>query len=359
VTLERSAPALKRYAIAIVAGLAAALVAFLLRPYLSGQTPLTPFTIAVIVSAAYGGLGPGLVTTVFCAATIFALFSGPLFSPLFHGPRPPFFLVSGVVISLIVERFRRQQARVEQANRELSRRSEALAKSNEELERFAYALSHDLQTPLRTISAFTDRLASNLGPSADPDSLTALRFIGEGVASMQAMIRGLLEYATASQSAPGTARTDVNAVLDTVLQDLRSQIEESGASVTSDALPAVSADETQLRQVLQNLISNAVKYRGEQRPEIHVGAKSGGGEWIFWVRDNGIGIDMQHATRIFGLFERLSKKPEGTGIGLAVSRAIVERYGGRIWVESEPGKGATFYFTLPAEAAHAKAQAGV
>ncbi len=354
-TLERAAPALRRYAIAILAGVAAVLIAFLFRPYLSGQTPLTPFTIAVIVSAAYGGLGPGLVTTVLCEATIFALLSGPLFSPFFTGPRPPFFLVSGVVISFVIEWFRRQQARVEEANRELSRRSEALAKSNEELERFAYALSHDLQTPLRTVSVFTEKLSSNLGRGADPDSLTALRFIAEGVARMQAMIRGLLEYATASQSAPGTARTDVNAVFKTVLQDLRSQIEESGALVTSDALPTVSADETQLRQVLQNLISNAVKYRGERRPEIHVGVKSGDREWIFWVRDNGIGIDMQYATKIFRLFERLHKETEGTGIGLAVSRAIVERYGGRIWVESEPDNGATFYFTLPVEAARAKA----
>jgi light-regulated signal transduction histidine kinase (bacteriophytochrome) len=348
VFLERRAPsALKRYAAGLLLGVAAVAAAFLLRPLVKGQTPLTPFTIAVILAAAYGGFGPGLATTAFCAGLIFGLLSGPLFSPLFGEPGLPFFIVSGVVISFVVELLRRDNAKVAEANRELSRRSEELAKSNEELERFAYALSHDLQTPLRTISMFTEKLAAKLAPGADPESETALRFVAEGVANMQAMIRGLLAYATASKGSPGASRADVNAVLKTVLQDLRMEIEECGATVTSEALPVVIADETQIRQVLQNLISNAIKYRSERRPQIHVSAKSGAAEWIFCVRDNGIGIDMKYADRIFGLFERLRKEPEGTGIGLAVSRAIVDRHGGRIWVESEPGTGSAFYFTLP------------
>lgn len=349
---ERNAPSpLQRYAAAILCGAAAILLAFLLRPLLGGQTPLTPFTIAVILAAAYGGFGPGMVTTLFCTGMFYVLFPGPILSPVFNRPSPPFFLLSGVVISLVVEHFRRSNAKVEAANRELSRRSEALAKSNEELERFAYALSHDLQTPLRTVSMFTERLTGNLTGHLDEDSLTALRFIAEGVASMQAMISGLLEYATASSAPPGAAMADMSAVLKTVLQDLHSLIEESGANVTSDPLPMVQADETRMRQVLQNLIANAIKYRGERTPQIHVGAKSGAREWIFCVRDNGIGIDMRHAERIFGLFERLHQEPRGTGIGLAVTRAIVERHGGRMWVESKPGSGATFFFTLPSAGA--------
>jgi len=164
------------------------------------------------------------------------------------------------------------------------------------------------------------------------------------------MIRGLLEYAMASKTAPAAAVTDMNAVLRTVLQDLHIPIEETGARVTADALPKIAADETGMRQVLQNLISNAIKYRGEPRPEIHVGVKSAPGEWTFLVRDNGIGLDMKYADQIFGLFERLDNDRSGTGIGLAVSRAIVERRGGRMWVESEPGKGAAFYFSLPMRA---------
>lgn len=341
---------MKRYAVALLCGAAAIAIAILARPLFNGQTLLTPLTVAVILAAAYGGLGPGLAATVFCAILIYVLPGGSIFSPVFDRPRPPLLLFSGLVISYVIERLRRANARAEAANRELSRRSEALAKSNEELERFAYALSHDLQAPLRTIGMFTERLAAKLG-GADADSATSLRFISEGVMSMQAMIRGLLEYAMASKSPPGAGRADVDAVLKTVLQDMHSQIEESGATITADALPTVAADETQIRQVLQNLISNAIQYRSAAPPQIHVGVKAGAQEWIFCVSDNGIGLDMRYASRIFGLFERLEKGRSGTGIGLAVCRAMVERNGGRIWVESEPGKGARFFFTLARAAA--------
>ena len=271
----------KRYAVALLCAAAAIAIATLMRPFFNGQTLLTPLTIAVILAAAYGGLGPGLVVTVFCAILIYVLPGGSIFSPVFDRPRPLLFLFAGVVISFVIERLRRANARAEAANRELSKRSEALAKSNEELERFAYALSHDLQAPLRTISMFTERVAAKLGPGADEDTATSLRFISEGVMSMQAMIRGLLEYAMASKSPPGAARADVNAVLQTVLHDIHGQIEQSGAQITADPLPAVAADATQIRQVLQNLISNAIQYRSAAPPQIHVGVKAGPREWIF------------------------------------------------------------------------------
>lgn len=345
--LGGSASPLKRYSAAAVLAIAASAAAACLRPYLSGQIPLTPFTIAVFLAAVYGGFGPGLLATALSTFSIYGVLAGPILSPFLNRPGPFLFIFAGVVISFVVERFRRAQARVEAANRELSKRTEALARSNEELERFAYALSHDLQSPLRTVSMFTERLTAKLGPQADEETSTIMRFISESVGSMQGMIRGLLELSTASQDVQQKVRTDLNEVVRIVLQDLRSQIEESRAEVRCDTLPVISADGTRLQQVFQNLIGNALKYRGEREPKIHVGAKPGLREWLFSVRDNGIGIDMRYKEKIFGLFERLEKEKGGTGIGLAVSRAIVEKHGGRIWVESEPGKGSTFYFTLP------------
>lgn len=343
----QGATLLKRYGAALAAAAAACGAAELLRPYLRGQIPLTPYTIAVFLAAVYGGFGPGLLTTALSMACLFWLMPGEVLSPVLKAPGPFLFGATGFVICFIVARFRREHDKVAAANRELSKRSEALARSNEELERFAYALSHDLQTPLRTVSMFTERLEAKLGAGADKETATSLRFILEGVGSMQAMISGLLEYATASQAAPLGARADLNAVVRTVLQDLRSQVEESGAVVTTDPMPMVAGDETRLRQVFQNLVANAIKYRSERPPKIHVGAKQGVKEWIFCVGDNGTGIDMQYKEKIFELFERVEKSKGGTGIGLAVSRAVVERHGGRIWVESQLGEGATFYFTLP------------
>jgi light-regulated signal transduction histidine kinase (bacteriophytochrome) len=328
-----------------------------LRPTFEGSTPLTPFTVAVILSAAYGGVGPGLLVTAIGGLVAYLLFGGSVVSLIPTGqPRLPLFFLIGIIISVVLERFRRSNAelanakeKLEAANQQLSRRSEALIHSNEELQRFAYALSHDLQTPLRTIGMFTERLAAT-HQAQDEDAAASLRFIGEGVDRMQAMIHGLLEYATASHVEGERGVTNVNTVLKTVLFDLLSQIEESGAEMHADSLPTVDGDGTRIRQLLQNLVSNAIKYRSDRKPEIWISASSGRREWTFCVRDNGIGVDMRHAEKIFGLFERLhpSSTYQGTGIGLAVCRAIVEGHGGRIWVESEPGKGSSFFFTLPA-----------
>jgi len=331
-------------------------VAAALRPAFGGQTVLAPFTIAVVLAAAYGGVWPGLMVTGIGGACAYLLFGGSVISLVTWQPRLPQFFLIGILISVVIDRLRRSnaelasaKAKLEAVNQELSRRSDALARSNEELQRFAYALSHDLQTPLRTISMFTERLAAT-HRDADEDTATSLRFVGEGVENMHAMIRGLLEYATVSHMQVERGVADLNAVLKTVLQDLLSQIEEAGAEVHTDALPAVDGDITRIRQLFQNLISNAIKYRSDRKPEIRVSAKPNGREWTFYVRDNGIGIDTRHHEKIFGLFERLhpNSTHKGTGIGLAVCRAIVEGHGGRIWVESEPGQGSSFMFTLPA-----------
>jgi histidine kinase len=353
----------KRYAAALGLTGAAILIAVALRPRLEGQTPLTPFTVAVILSAAYGGAGPGLLATGIAACVVYLLFGGAVISLFPDGqPRLGQFLFVGLLATVVIERLRRAnaelnraKANLESANVELSRRSEALAKSNqalgrsnEELQRFAYALSHDLQTPLRTVRMFAERLVAN--QPADDDTRASVRFIGEGVENMQAMIQGLLEYATASHVEGLRGKADLSGVIRTVLQDLHSQIEETGAAIVTDKLPMVDGDETKLRQLFQNLISNAIKYRSERTPEVRISALAKGREWTFCVKDNGIGIDMRHADRIFGLFERLHPNAEyrGSGIGLAVCRAIVEGHGGRIWVESELGAGSNFYFTLPA-----------
>jgi two-component system, chemotaxis family, CheB/CheR fusion protein len=226
---------------------------------------------------------------------------------------------------------------------------EALRTTNAELQHFAYALTHDLQEPLRMVVNFTELLgqeyAGKLGDEAD-------RFIAysvEGALRIEALLKALLTYWEVSEREPDRlASSDCGAVLATVLLNLEPAIAESGAIVTSDPLPTVMAQEVMLIQLFQNLISNSIKYRGEEKPRIHVSAESAGSGWLFSVRDNGIGIDPQDAERVFGLFKRLhGSEIPGTGIGLAICKKIVERKGGRIWVEAERGRGATFKFIIP------------
>jgi len=239
---------------------------------------------------------------------------------------------------------------------------EEIRRSNEELERFAYVASHDLQEPLRMVSSYTQLLAKRYAGKLDRDAEEFIAYAVDGAKRMHQLINDLLQYSRVGTRGRELRPTDAEKVLEMVLRDLRVAIEESGAQVTHDPLPTVLADRTQLRQLLQNLIGNAIKYRGERPPRIHVSARPGEngrqGQWVFSVRDNGIGIDPAHFDRIFQIFQRLHSRGEysGTGIGLAVCKKIVERHGGRIWVESQPGKGSEFFFTLPAvaeEGAHA------
>jgi two-component system CheB/CheR fusion protein len=227
---------------------------------------------------------------------------------------------------------------------------EALQTTNAELQHFAYALTHDLQEPLRMVVNFTELLgqeyAGKLGEEAD-------RFIAysiEGALRIEALLKALLAYWEVSEREPDrSASSDCGAVLAKVLLNLEPAIVESGAVVISDPLPTVVAQEVMLIQLFQNLISNSIKYRSEEKPRIYVSAESAAAGWLFSVRDNGIGIDPQDADRVFGMFKRLhGSEIPGTGIGLAICKKVVERQGGRIWVQSEPGRGATFKFTIPA-----------
>jgi PAS domain S-box-containing protein len=226
---------------------------------------------------------------------------------------------------------------------------EALRTTNAELQHFAYALTHDLQEPLRMVVNFTELLrqeyAGKLGDEADK----FISYSVEGALRIESLLKALLAYwEVTEREQDSLASIDCGAVLVKALLNLQAAIAQSGAIVTSDPLPTVAADEVVLMQLFQNLISNSIKYRGEEAPRIHVSAERGAEAWLFAVRDNGIGIGPQDAGRVFGMFKRLhGREIPGTGIGLSLCKKIVERQGGRIWLESETGRGATFKFTIP------------
>ncbi len=234
-------------------------------------------------------------------------------------------------------------------NKRLQEQADELAAINKDLEQFAYIASHDLQEPLRAVSGFVTLLHQRYAGRLDEKADSYIGSAVEGASRMQALINGLLEYSRVGSRGNVPAPASANDALKEALASLQTLIQESGAVVTSDPLPRVQADATQLAHVFQNLIANAIKFRSEKTPEIHVGSRRQDGSWLFWVRDNGIGIDPKYNERIFMIFQRLhtrSKYP-GTGIGLAICKRIVERHGGSIWVESQPDRGSTFYFTLP------------
>ena len=235
-----------------------------------------------------------------------------------------------------------------EAEASLKKTSAELARSNKELELFAYVASHDLQEPLRMVSSYTQLLAQRYEGQLDAKAKKYIDYAVDGSVRMQRLINDLLTYSRISTRGKSLQPTDAHAVLGEAILNLQAAIEESGALVTNDDLPTVRADTSQLLQVFQNLIANAIKFQGDTPPRIHVSAQDQGGEWLFSVRDNGIGIDREYADRLFVIFQRLHTKQEypGTGIGLAVCKRIVERHGGRIWFESELGKGATFFFTI-------------
>jgi signal transduction histidine kinase len=224
-----------------------------------------------------------------------------------------------------------------------------LQRSNQDLEQFAYVASHDLQEPLRMVASYTELLAQRYEGELDAKAQSYIHYAVDGATRMQGLINDLLTYSRVNTQGRPLEPTDLHVVLGEALRNLASATRESGAIVTNDDLPSVRVDPVQLQQVFQNLIGNAIKFRGKVSPHIHVSAREEGGEWLFSVKDNGIGIDAKHAEKLFVIFQRLHTREEypGTGIGLAVCKRIVERHGGRIWFESEPGKGSTFYFTLP------------
>ena len=249
-----------------------------------------------------------------------------------------------------VEGFAEDITERRRAEEELAKKAEELARSNAELEQFASVASHDLQEPLRMISSYVQLLARHNQGKLDADSQEFIAFAADGATRMQALIQDLLAFSRVGTRGKPFVPTDCEAVLERALNHLKVAIEESGARITSDPLPMLRADDSQLVQLFQNLVGNALKfYRPGVPPVIHIGAKRSGQDWVFAVCDNGIGIPAEQKQRVFEIFQRLHSRGEypGTGIGLAVCRKIVERHGGRIWVESAVGEGSTFTFALP------------
>ena len=259
-------------------------------------------------------------------------------------------------VGLLTDAFNQMLTRIDEQNQEQTRAEEQLralmtelARSNKELEQFAYVASHDLQEPLRMVSSYTQLLEQRYRDKLDDDAREFINYAVDGARRMQRLINDLLEFSRVSTRGRRVDPVDANEVLGTVRANLSAAIEDAGALVTNEELPTVMADPTQLGQLLQNLIGNAIKFHGTESPRVHIAASEQAGEWVFAVRDNGIGIDPEYFDRIFVIFQRLHATADypGTGIGLAVCKRIAERHGGRIWVESEPGNGANFFFSIP------------
>ncbi|MDW5564172.1 MAG: PAS domain S-box protein [Methanomassiliicoccus sp.] len=233
---------------------------------------------------------------------------------------------------------------------ERKRSEELIKRSNEELRQFAYVASHDLQEPLRMVTSYLGLLEKKFGNELSPQAKEFMGFAVDGSLRMKLLIDDLLEYSRIDSRPVNLEDVDMNIEAETVLHDLRSAIEEKEAEVIVNPLPTIRADDTQMKQLLTNLISNAIKFHGHKPSRVEVSAITYGNEFVFCVKDNGIGIDPRYADRLFKMFSRLHTKEEypGTGIGLAICKKIVERHGGRIWFESESGKGTTFYFAIPA-----------
>ena len=232
---------------------------------------------------------------------------------------------------------------------EMKQYAEELARSNTELEQFAYVASHDLQEPLRMVTSYCGLLQRRYKGRLDKDADEFIEFAVDGANRMSALVRDLLAYGQVGSNGHKQTSIDCNAALERALVSLKSAIEENNARVTHGPLPTITANPTETEQLFQNLISNSIKFHGDDPPEIHVHAQREDGAWQFAVRDNGMGIEPQYADKIFEVFQRLHRRKDyvGTGVGLAICRRIVERNGGRIWFDSDPGKGSTFYFTLP------------
>lgn len=263
----------------------------------------------------------------------------------------------------ILEDLESEKGKVEATNHELGRevaerrraevallqKTQELARSNAELEQFAYVASHDLQEPLRAVAGCVQLLQQRYEGQLDGRADEFIHHAIDGAARMRDLINDLLAYSRVESRGHTLAPTDAAAALKEALENLLVSVRESSAQITSDPLPMVVADHVQLVQLLQNLVSNSIKFRADRPVVIHIGVEYKSGEWLFSVRDNGIGIESQYAERIFRVFQRLHTRREypGTGIGLAICKKIVERHGGRIWVTSDGDHGSTFYFTLP------------
>ncbi|NHJ24589.1 MAG: GHKL domain-containing protein [Candidatus Lokiarchaeota archaeon] len=251
-------------------------------------------------------------------------------------------IIVGTVVALLSEQLSNREY-------ELNDIIEDLKRSNEDLQQFAYVASHDLQEPLRAITSFSQLLEEKYQDKIDKDGKEFLYFITDGAKKMNNLIKDLLLYSRITTHAQPPTPNNLEIILKDALFNLHEAIKESGATITYDKLPILTVDKTQFLQLFQNFVSNAIKFRREEPPKIHIRAELVNNEWLFSIKDNGIGIESKYFDRLYNIFYRLHTKEEypGTGIGLPICKKIVQRYGGKVWVESELGKGSTFYFTIP------------
>ncbi|MFW9819518.1 MAG: ATP-binding protein [Candidatus Thorarchaeota archaeon] len=250
-------------------------------------------------------------------------------------------IIVGIVVSFLSEHISKKET-------EFNEIMEDLRRSNEDLQQFAYVASHDLQEPLRAIISFSQLLEDKYYDNIDKDGKEFIHFITDGAKKMNILIKDLLSYSRITTHANPSKIVNLEKILKDALYNLQEAIKESGAVITYDKMPILKVDKTQFIQLFQNFLSNAIKFRREGSPKIHIGVRKLNDEWLFSVKDNGIGIESKYFDKLFNIFYRLHTKDEypGTGIGLPICKKIVQRYGGKIWVKSEFGKGSTFYFTI-------------
>jgi signal transduction histidine kinase len=270
-----------------------------------------------------------------------------------------FFLLYAFILSMLQKEYRSRiklidelqdsLAELKHTREELEQKSQDLVRSNIDLQQFAYTASHDLQAPLRGVEGFVNLFSRRYKGKLDTKADEFIEFIIDGVKRMQGLIKDLLEYSQIGAKEIHWKPMESELAVTQALANLKTAIEESSAIVTYETLPRIIGDSSQMSSLFQNLIGNAIKYRKEEPPKIHISAERKGDKWLFSVNDNGIGIDLNNSARIFVVFQRLHTREEyeGTGIGLAICKRIVERHKGDIWIESEIGKGSTFYFTIP------------
>jgi len=370
-----------RYGAAVASVALALAVRATLAPVLQGELPFVSFFAATAAAAWFGGLGPSLLSTAlgFVAGMLFVVRPGhPWWTATPHNfAVAATYLVGALTIVIIscamhrarehaiyrqieLEREAAVRIQAEEALRKahdelelrVQERTAELARSNTELQQFAYVASHDLQEPLRMVSNFTRLLADRYDAKLDNDAREFIAYAVEGATRMQTLVQDLLTLSRVGTRDKDLELVRLDVAVDRAVANLELAIRENGALVSHDELPEVVADSSQMMQLFQNLIGNGIKFKGAEPPRVCIsaGRNGNGKEWTFSVRDNGIGFEPHYAERIFAVFQRLHSRDEyqGNGIGLAICRKIVERHQGRIWAESKPGSGSTFYFTMPA-----------
>ena len=367
----RTRPTVVRYAVPIV-GLGLATAVSLIIRYTVGQNPAITiaYLVAVLASAWWGGYIPGLI------ACLLGMFVVPyVFNPHYNiAAVPPVRTALVLAVSLLISHVANRRDRAEDALRvanetldekvrqrtaELERSNAELRRLNDDLNQFAYSASHDLQEPLRMIMIFSQMLERKYRGQLNSEADRYIANVVQGAKRMEALLQDLLAYSRLINTAPDSpGEADCNAAVLLALSNLSAAVNESGAAVIYDGLPVLRIQQVHLLQLFQNLIGNAIKYRGKDAPRIEIKAELHGSEWKICVKDNGIGIAPRYTHQIFGMFKRLHSTEEyaGTGMGLAICQRIVQRYGGRIWVDdSQPGQGSTFCFALPSARGASKA----